>query len=538
MTRTTDESTNLSLDSSVSEPPPSPIIKTFPLEGDFQERIFAKPVPNEAHLYSRHTSQCEVIIDPGGFDARGEDPGACHALFPADDVENGVEPNQEERRTRSKHDDLVAENKRLRLKERFERLKRQRNAALQVRLKAHEQRNALQQQRRLTTDLDANFMKSLNAWIVTLPPNEVQTMISQYEECRRARDTYQPLEDDYNSLENQLDQLDYELNMEEEKLYSDLQRSPDREEELPVIEEGEVYHRSWGLQRYPNPQNEFFALDELEKSPFPSTASINSDVDPSPPLVTQYLSRSGDADVIKERLSELRNYRAHLIEVENTREPLGIPLDPSSLDFLSNFDSRDDELQEELLKVQADVQRLRVLCEQQSLLDVEDASSEEDDLDDLGPIPKPDGILFSNKESSPDFSAMYAEKKGSTGSTHFINAWLLHRLRNSSVEVERLVTSGPLRDLGLDQQTLKRFVLDTWPEDGAVLLNAASYPNSTRSDFPLSGEYGVAKQSNDKHSTEATQNITSISAVAQGPGVPRTIDREPGPPMSFSHYSV
>jgi len=54
--------------------------------------------------------------------------------------------------------------------------------------------------------------------------------------------------------------------------------------------------------------------------------------------VAEYLSRLGDADLLKERLWNMRAEQAILTEERISREQIGLPLDPESQAFLSQFD--------------------------------------------------------------------------------------------------------------------------------------------------------------------------------------------------------
>lgn len=73
----------------------------------------------------------------------------------------------------------------------------------------------------------------------------------------------------------------------------------------------------------------------------------------------EYLSRIGDADVVEERLQELRHERACLVEEGKSRVRVGMNLDEESLQFLESFDRRHEELQEQYAAIQEDLTKMR-----------------------------------------------------------------------------------------------------------------------------------------------------------------------------------
>lgn len=383
--------------------------------------------------------------------------------------DNGCIPVSEGPITEMEYVNQIVERRQSRLRKRIFEL---RTSALQSRLKVHEFRNNLRHQRELATDADAKLMKALNVYFATTSmPEEARDIMKLYEESRKARDVYQPLEDNYNQLENQLDREDFELMETEEK----------------------INQQETGLQNAQSEFSETALLDDSEKS-F-STTTI-SHYEQYPPLVAQYLSLRGDVDLTQERLQALRTARAELVEEEKARKPFSLSLDLVDREFLSNFNSEHERLQRELAATEAEAEALRqrAICEDQGLLDPDPSSAEMHGPNDLtlglfdvhlkDPLLIPESreseryieILRGVSDNAPSVQrsefSNFLESNNNIGSepiskTGYVNIWLLHILRRSGLEISRLKSTNRLQDLDVGQEELKNLVLEYWSKDDA-----------------------------------------------------------------------
>jgi hypothetical protein len=356
-----------------------------------------------------------------------------------------------------------------RLKEAFERLRYLRPSVLGLRIRVQEGRTALRHERETMNNQDAELIQKLRVTYANNDITGLQYLIPDFERMQESRDSFSPKEDDFNKLEDQLNREEFELMGLESKLYGrniSAQSSLLDDEDLVFLEDN------------------FGSSD--------STLSTHSGPRQSSPQLHRYLSRKGDADVLRERLADLRAERAQLIEEEMVRAQLGLALDSSSRTFLIEFDARHATLQQQLANVEDDVWRLKealvekediyfsssqftdweAVAEQADLFTTEDVlyqlgaetNSEkgESDLHDPLFLPNDDSpAVFSQSSDNSDAEAISTES--------YINKWLLHQLRRSSLEIYRFKSADVFSRLRLSQEQIKDLVLELWFKDSSVV---------------------------------------------------------------------
>jgi hypothetical protein len=94
------------------------------------------------------------------------------------------------------------------------------------------------------------------------------------------------------------------------------------------------------------------AMDETD---YENVGSVRSAVN------DQYLSSVGDVDLLQERIMDMRDEKAQLLEEQSTREFLGLSLDDDSLQFLASVDQEEEVLQDELEYAEIGLQALKEL---------------------------------------------------------------------------------------------------------------------------------------------------------------------------------
>jgi hypothetical protein len=296
-------------------------------------------------------------------------------------------------------------------------------------------------------------MDALRVFAAENPSLQTSTIFTLYEDCQKTRDLYQPLEDNYNTAENQLDQKDFELG--------------EIEDENLAREESEVFE--------PNDGDDVSAeLDGMQDS----SVSIGSDAQFTryPPVVLDYFSRIGDANLIRERLDDLRGHRATLVEHQQSREHLGIPLDPESEQFLADFDKVHTQLLAQLADAEDDISRVKTSCERAGLLNGDGTVQNEEDEQDEGILTfgstrtDRDSLLLREQDKRLTFSDISIDSTETwrINKAEFIDRWFLVGLRGSRLEISHLKSLLDLQALNVDGERLNELVLEWWPKDTAT----------------------------------------------------------------------
>jgi hypothetical protein len=187
-----------------------------------------------------------------------------------------------------------------------------------------------------------------------------------FKKLQATRDAYRPLEEAYDDLEERLDREDYEVAELELRI---------SKQDLWVPESRE---------------NDLDSQSSNSDAGFPDSRSIssNSDADDSDildvtreqhhPLFSKYLSRLGDADLRREDHSELVIEHKYLLEAQEARQRFGIELLPEDQIKLASFPAEEAKLLDNLREIEADIERLRLECLLESLLDDGDVLSNRD----------------------------------------------------------------------------------------------------------------------------------------------------------------
>lgn len=347
-------------------------------------------------------------------------------------------------------------------------LKDKRDRVVDLRLRLHELRASLRQQRDSLSVRDAQLIQGMRFVFLGNELTGRGPLHEEFERLQEARDSLQPLQDDYDRLEDEVNREEHDLGELESRLYPldvSAQNSALDGEEL----DGRVEYAESSLSAHSGP------------------ADTSSKVD-------RYLSRKGDVHLLRERLDELRMERAQIVEEEYVRAQIGRALDDYSRDFLLNFDSRHNELQRELAEAEEDAARLKI-----ALTDNEDFINSPDQFDGTQPeisdedtpaatsqnsFDQPSEVLNSADSTldardplllsgarlpSPVFSERATEgSKNVISKATYINQWLLHRLRRSRHEVRRFRSTPELQNLNLDQTQIKDMALELWFHDSSA----------------------------------------------------------------------
>jgi hypothetical protein len=340
-----------------------------------------------------------------------------------------------------------------------------------LRSQIREMRSNLRQIQRAKSDADDILIRRMTVQFHGLDNFLLEgqkTLKELLDDCQVARDAYGPVEDDCNRLEDRLSAQEFELDRLEEHFYS------------RPLEEANVFDRP------------LTPAEINDTQPYSSSADEEDEEDEYHPLVSQYLSKQGDLDLLRERLDDLRDDKRTLEEQRETRRRIGMTLDPESQRWLENAQSAENELRRNIRALQKDLEMMKQDCLSKGLIDEDGEPTgfetreqrSFNDEEEMSPLdqkseyvkyplllphpgikptmdfhyePRPDEksdpttITNSNMKllhlphplKHPSRSAMYnllsnLEKWNSTAR---INEWILHRLRGSALEVNLLAST-------------------------------------------------------------------------------------------------
>jgi hypothetical protein len=371
----------------------------------------------------------------------------------------------------------------------FQNLTEKRETVIGLRLRVHEARNSLRHDRESLNNRDAQLVQRLRAAIASNALREQTPLVDDLEDLQKSRDSLQPKEDDYNRLEDQLNREEWELKEMELRLY---QRSGSAQ--ISLLGDDEVG---------------FFeaTLDETNSS---SSLSIHSGPVEDSPKTKRYLSRRGDAILLREQIAEMRATKAQIIEDKDVRERIGLVLDEDSQYFLDHFDSRLQLLLEDLVNVEEDISRLHEALTDRDvtvlsnpfdgegwdasthyaaeaiLSDSPRAAAVEFGMAELDPLTRDPLLLPVDDQKHVLFDSSDPGTPNVISTPGYINRWLLHRLRRSIPEVRRYKSAEELKQLRLGQERIKDLVLEWWYKDKSVAdFRSARNTAALSLDLPL-----------------------------------------------------
>lgn len=335
------------------------------------------------------------------------------------------------------------------------------NAVTAKRARARELRVCLRNKRDEEGHLRAELLKSLNLAVTLGRPGNADSMLSTAEQFQTSSDAYLVLENEYHQFEDQLEQDEYVLDKMEQRLSSLLERF------TSLI--GSKIRDQGGLQS-----------SVVDDSDDDSSSTSSSEHDKYPPLLLEYLSRVGDARILRERLADLECEQVELSEKKESFSRLGRELDEESQAFLSSYEEMKLELQKELHDAEQDVARLKVDCEDEGLLprSPQDSTTTRFYQSLKEELPKKDDPLWSPglEDTCPFFEQDMSQR---LNMPTFINKWILHQLRHSSIEISRLKSILQLEwNIGWET-SIRSWVLKFWFKDDTAAIPTPRTPSVT-----------------------------------------------------------
>ncbi|CEL04824.1 hypothetical protein ASPCAL05949 [Aspergillus calidoustus] len=370
---------------------------------------------------------------------------------------------------KSKEDEILALNARL--------IEQQKDVSAK-RLQVRESRTALRHKRDEVSELRSEWMEQLNTFFARLDHVD-EELLRGFEQLQGATEEHMHMESSYHQEEDQLEEEEYMLTLSMES-FAALSGSGSS----PIT------------PRHPRP---------LTQRAGPNTRRE------LPRCIISYLKRIADERMLQESLSELES--EWFITLERQDEKYH-PLEAEDSEFLRTFEKQRSDIWRDLTNAQMDVNSLRLVCIDQGYtnFDYEDLSSlnlfQYDGERILEPNRDPlklgleEEFLYISGNEAPDQDFdmaldLHLETSEVPPSEHirfipnpdhnrphksaeFVNKWMLHKLRISSMGIwhlQHLPIWGPLRKKGWEDHDISRYVLDRWYFDDAALapLSSTSY---------------------------------------------------------------
>ncbi|KAH7416795.1 hypothetical protein BKA64DRAFT_548772, partial [Cadophora sp. MPI-SDFR-AT-0126] len=172
---------------------------------------------------------------------------------------------------------------------------------------------------------------------------EQQNFQALIDACHAARNNYGPLEDDCILLENRLSAKEFELHNLETLFY---ERNLD-EQRMSRLDDSESPHHS----------------------PISSSYSGSEVSNLEHPLVSQYLSKIGDVEIVRERLDWHVDEKYTLEEEQERRKRVGMTLAEDDQKWLDNYSVAENALIEEFEKGEREAEKLKQACLVEGLVD-------------------------------------------------------------------------------------------------------------------------------------------------------------------------
>lgn len=257
-----------------------------------------------------------------------------------------------------------------------------RQQLLEFRIVARKKRRHLRYQRGDLSAADSELLNVLRITFVKLGsvPNEV---LASYNKRERLRDEYVHLEDEYDEFEDRLEEQELVVEDAEQQWSETL---PAVGSESRAVRTDKPALQVNGTGQYENHQEQK-----------PST-NRSPDFD-------EYLSRLGDANLIKEELSDLLLSYSAMMEREHDRQVVRLPIPGPDLDSWQDWEFEWSQSIEKLERVEAEVEVLGQKAREDGLLlspresiSSEDYVSVDETEIAASKCPEPTAIVFSVRE--------------------------------------------------------------------------------------------------------------------------------------------
>jgi len=368
---------------------------------------------------------------------------------------------------------------------------------LQTKARAYEKRSQLRQSRFEISNADEAFMKLIRERRVQGSQDDL-ALEACFQKLQDARNEYGPLEEAYNELEEQLNREEYEAKELEEKMLKSEIKAPG------------------------------FDIDSCSSSSSGRDSEAPKIVrELAHPLYDEYMSRLADADHCHEALTDLMIDHENLLYAQEVRRRVGRELLPEDQLTLENFPAAEAKLRDELRRIKADVEHLRLECVREGLFG-ENEHEEEGDGEEIDLSQFSIGLLDPEQAEYNKYPLLLEkpeekedENKSKVLLTDFnegdvgdrITCWLLHKLRSSGLEAELLASFTDGLDRSTDTEKWQEKVLQFWFFDSANLPPSAYEVEPTLTAFSPSPmiNLGSHRRYGDVHLIQVVVRSSALS---------------------------
>ena len=357
------------------------------------------------------------------------------------------------------------------------------------------------------------LMKTINAFCAQIGAQQQDMKMIElgHEQLQSTMNVYMELERKYDAEEDELRRREDELDMAMERMSAWLQDS-DATEVIQGNKDDQAIDTDEGDDRDEDNDGCMFGEDMH-------------------PLMVEYLQHMGDIEIWEERLEEIDGEYQDILDKQQLRERVNVPLDEESQEFLSSYKDQRAKAQKEFDTVIHEANRLREMCELRGLLHnstqnvaVMDNDANNDDDDEIG-LSKAiqnyqhqlrDPLKTTMEEDMQPFFETHNSSSKSNRSI-FINKWLLHQLRHSSLQISRLKALPELHGLGYDEMAISQQALDVWFLDDAVMAEPpVSPPITENADADTNVSTTVARVEEEKDLASSRRRSDPVRGPKKG----------------------
>lgn len=317
------------------------------------------------------------------------------------------------------------------------------------RLELRELRVGLRQRQIRIRHMQAQFWRGLQNQRINDSSLDNNTLQQLFDDIQRALDELGPEEANYDEKEDDLDELEYKLGKLEDRFY-------DTDADLAGSKAG-------------------FASSSSSSSPRRSHSTTPTRSVGETSWKYRYLSRVGDANIVRERLEDLCIERSQYVNLEEDRAAVGRDYYPPNVEFLDTFEEVYAEMALELREIEEDLERLQ----NESPSTPPTAANPFRTID----LVQESTSLTDQHEGREIWCQSHTPRRKSDGdlknvpeetTRQRVNQWILESLQGS--RIEKATLKAMLRDPNLNEDSWWSLVRDYWQRDQA----AVSPPSSRR----------------------------------------------------------
>lgn len=363
-------------------------------------------------------------------------------------------------------------------------VKNLRSQVTRCRLELRELRVVLRQRQVKIRQMQAQFWRDLqNQWndARKFDKNPLQQL---YDEIERALDELGPEQANYDEKEDDLDLLEYKLGKLEDRFYT---------------------------------TDKAFASFSSSSSSRRSRSTTPTRPEDEASWDYHYLSRVGDAKIVRERLEDLNLERSQYVDLERDRTAMGLDLYKPNVEFLESYDDVYAKIELELREIEEDLSRLRNESRSTPLTGAKPFETTD--------LPQNSASLPHEHESPKAPSHRDALRRKSDGDLQNVpidtltvrqrvNQWILESLTGSALERAR--HRAMLHNPNLDDDTWKSLVTDYWQPDQAAVSPPLSRRRGSKSPSSVSAQLKAFSHSTQCVSKLKEENV-EVDAVDHQP---------------------